>query len=143
MPPHPLGRGSRALATDLPPAYIAAVLAHLPHAVHVFDHFHIIKLYNERLSDLRRHMYHEATIVAHQKALKGTRWLLLKTPENLDPKRNEPQRLQAALELNQPLTLAYYMKEDLRQIWQQPDKASAAAILQDWVDRATASGIPC
>lgn len=61
-------------------------------------------------------MYHEATNVAHQQVLKGTRWLLLENPENLDPKRNEPQRLQAALELNQPLTLAYYMKEDLHQI---------------------------
>jgi hypothetical protein len=55
--------------------------------------------------------------------------------------RREHQPLAAGLELNQPLALAYYMKEDLRQIWQQPDKTNAAAILQDWVDRALASGI--
>ena len=30
----------------------------------------------------------------------------------------------------------------MRQIWLQKDKASATAILQDWVARATASGIP-
>ena len=131
-----------AVATDLSPAYISAVLTHLPNAVHVCDHFHIIKLYNEDLSDLRRKLDHEAAHVMDQKVLNCTRWLLLKNPENLDPSRREPERLAAALQLNQPLALAYYLKEDLRQIWQQSDKATAAAILQDWVDRATASGIP-
>jgi len=131
----------QAVATDLSPAYISAVLTHLPEAVHVFDHFHLIKLYNEGLSELRRQLYHEAANVMHQKVLKGTRWLLLKNPENLDPSRREAERLAAALELNQPLALAYYLKEDLRQSWQQPDKAKAAVILQDWVDRALASGI--
>jgi transposase len=81
-----------AVATDLSPAYLSAVLTHLPNAVHVFDHFHIIKLYNEGLSDLRRKLYHEATHVMDQKVLKGTRWLLLKNPENLDPKRREAER---------------------------------------------------
>jgi len=131
-----------AVATDLSPAYISAVMEHLPGTVHVFDHFHIIKLYNDQLSDLRRKLYHEAADRMHQRVLKGTRWLLLKNPENLDKGKNEQQRLAAALELNQPLALAYYMKEDLRQIWMQPDKASAALVLQDWVDRALASGMP-
>ena len=73
--------------------------------------------------------------------LKGTRWLLLKNPENLDPRRNEQERLQEALQLNTPLTLAYYLKEDLRQIWQQPNKATARQVLNDWLRRAKASGI--
>ena len=131
-----------AVATDLSPADIRAVLTHLPNAVHVFDHFHIIKLYNQGLSDLRRQLYHEATHVMDQKVLKGTRWLLLKNPENLDPNRRQTERLAAALQLNQPLALAYYLKEDLRQRWLQEDKTTTTAILQDWVDRATASGIP-
>ena len=77
----------------------------------------------------------------HQKVLKGTRWLLLKNPENLDPNRREAERLAEALQLNQPLALAYYLKEDLRQIWHQQDKATATAILQDWMARATASAM--
>jgi transposase len=35
----------------------------------------------------------------------------------------------------------YYMKEDLRQIWEQPDKATAARVLDDWSRRAEASCI--
>jgi transposase len=129
-----------AVATDLSPAYISAVLIHLPKAVHVFDHFHLIKLYNDGLSDLRRKLYHEAELM-QRKVLKGSRWLLLKNPENLDPNHREHERLTAALELNRPLALAYYMKEDLRQIWMQPDKTTATRILQEWVQRAFASGI--
>jgi hypothetical protein len=58
-----------------------------------------------------------------QKVLKGTRWRLLKNPENLDSNRREAERLADALQLNQPLALAHYLKEDLRQIWFQEDKA--------------------
>jgi len=49
--------------------------------------------------------------------LKGRRWLLLKRPENLDRSRNEPERLQEALRLNEPLAKAYYLKEELNEIW--------------------------
>jgi len=131
----------KAVATDMSLAYILAVREHLPRAVHVFDHFHVIKLFNEKLSDFRRELYREATEWMHKQILKGTRWLLLKNPENLDPKRNERERLDEALRINQPLAAVYYMKEDLRQIWEQDDKATAARVLQDWVRRAEASGI--
>jgi len=73
--------------------------------------------------------------------IKGTRWLLLKNAENLDPRRREAERLEEALRLNQPLATAYYLKEDLRQLWEQPDKETAAAFLQDWMARAHASGV--
>jgi transposase len=131
----------RAVATDMSKAYIRAVRAHLPHAVHVFDHFHVIKLFNDKLSAFRRELYRELTDDNQRHILKGTRWLLLKNPENLDPQRNEQQRLQEALQLNTPLTLAYYLKEDLRQIWQQPNKATARLVLEDWIRRANASDI--
>jgi len=39
-----------AVATDMSPAFIGAVITNLPKAALVFDHFHIIKLYNEKLS---------------------------------------------------------------------------------------------
>ncbi len=130
-----------AVATDMSPAYIEAIQKHLGGAVHVFDHFHVIKLFNEKLSDFRRELHREATDKLHKDVLKGTRWLLLKNPENLDPKRGERQRLEEALKLNQPLATVYYMKEDLRQVWGQKDKATAAQVLDDWNRRAEASCI--
>ena len=107
-----------AVATDMSPAYIEAVLTYLPGATLVFDRFHVIKLYNEKLSELRRALYHELKDTMQKKALKGVRWLLLKRPENLDPSHQEPQRLREALRLNEPLATAYYLKEELSEIWE-------------------------
>lgn len=130
-----------AVAMDMSPAYISAVSSHLPKAAIVFDHFHVIKLFNDGLSELRRDLYHEAKDHLEKKVLKGTRWLLLKNPENLDTTKGERQRLNDALQLNQPLSCAYYLKEDLRQIWLQPDKRKAQLVLADWIKRAETSGI--
>ena len=130
-----------AVATDMSKAYIRAVRDHLPRAVHVFDHFHVVKLFNDKLSAFRRELYQQLSSDADRKLLKGTRWLLLKNPENLDASRNEHQRLEEALRLNAPLATAYYLKEDLRQIWSQPNKRTARRVLCDWLARARASGI--
>jgi transposase len=131
-----------AVATDLGRAYIRAVRDNLPGVVHVFDHFHVIKLFNDKLTALRRALYHQASTAAGQRVLKGTRWLLLKNPENLDPARGERERLAQALRLNAPLATAYYLKEDLRQVWMQPSKRLARMVLGDWLARARASGQP-
>ncbi len=135
------GAKVQAVATDMSPAYILAVHDNLPKAVHVFDRFHVMKLFNEKLADLRRDVQQSVEIVEHRKLLKGTLWLLLKNPENLDPRRHERQRLADALRINQPLATAYYMREDLRQFWQQRDRKTAGRFLDDWIARAQASGV--
>ena len=130
-----------AVATDMSPAYIDAVTTHLRGATLVFDRFHVIKLYNEKLSDLRRTMYRELTDLAKKDVLKGVRWLLLKRPENLDPSRKEPERLREALRLNQPLAIAYHLKDELNEIWEQDDQETAQALLMDWIVYAESTGI--
>jgi len=133
-------RSIQAVAIDMSVAYLAAVWEHLPQAAVVFDRFHVVKLFNQKLSDLRRQVQDGATAMG-QKVLKGTRWLLLKNPQNLDAAKNEPQRLEEALRINQPLATAYYLKEDLRQFWEQPDKRAARHFLTDWIARAERSKI--
>lgn len=135
------GARVRAVATDMSPAYTLAVHENLPRAAHVFDRFHVVKLFNDKLSDLRRQVHQNAETIEHKRAIKGTRWLLLKNPEHLDDKRHERTRLDEALRLNQPLATAYYLKEDLRQLWQQPGKRAAGKFLTDWIARAAASGV--
>jgi transposase len=134
------GAQIEAVATDMSQAYIGAVKKHLPEAVLVFDHFHVVRLMNDKLSDLRRELQREAE-AEEKEVLKGTRWVLLKNPGGLDEEKHEAQRLKAALDLNAPLAAAYYLKEDLRQLWSLPDKARAARFLQDWIARARATGI--
>ena len=130
-----------AVAIDMSPAYIEAVSSNLTEASIVFDHFHVIKYFNDKLSNFRRELHREIEDAQKKQVLKGTRWLLLKNPENLDEEHNEKDRLEAALALNKPLATVYYMKEDLRLVWKQEDGAKAATFLDDWIKRAKVSGI--
>lgn len=133
-----------AVATDMASGYIAAVLEHLPQADLVLDHFHLVKWFNDKLSLLRRQLYHEADVLGKE-VLKGSRYVLLKAPENLkfhsDKTRDEQARLQAALELNQPLATAYYMKERLRLLFQCTDRLKAETELDAWIQEAQTSTI--
>ena len=128
----------QAVATDMAGGYIAAVLKYLPKARLVFDHFHVIKLMNEKLTMLRRQLYNELKNGMGRDVLKGVRWLLLKNPENLQqgPHADETKRLAEALKLNKPLATAYYLKEDLRQFWNQKSILAAERFLNDWCRRA-------
>jgi transposase len=131
----------KAVAVDMSPAFTRAVTENLLEATLVYDRFHVVKLFNEKLSDLRRELYREATDMLHKKVLKGTRWLLLMNPENLDDAKGERRRLEEALKLNESLALAYYLKEDLRQFWEQSSGFTAAQFLTRWIRKAEASGV--
>lgn len=134
-------RNIEAVAIDMSAAYIAAVWDNLPAAAIVFDRFHIVKLMNEKLTQLRRDLYRQLSDGLQKKLLKGTRWLLLKHPDNLCDDRGERERLEEALRLNEPLAAAYYLKEDLRQLWEQDNKRQAERFLRDWIARARQTGI--
>lgn len=130
-----------AVASDMSAAYLLAISENLPKATHVLDRFHVMKLYNEKLADLRRDVQRTVETVEHKELIKGTRWLLAKNEEDLDPDRNEYQRLQDALRINQPLATAYYLKEDLRQFWERSSKRSGERFLDSWIAQAESSGI--
>jgi transposase len=137
----PSGAKIAAVAMDMSAAYRGAVTRHLPRAKIVFDRFHVAQLFNQKLSELRRALHREATDVLQKSVLKGTRWLLLKSADNLDKEKGEKRRLEEALALNKPLATAYSMKEELRQFWEQPGKHFATIFLDGWIRRAVASGI--
>ena len=42
-------------------------------------------------------------------------------------------RLDNALDMNKPISQAYYLKEQLREIWMQPNKQAAEKVMLDWV----------
>jgi transposase len=131
----------KAVAMDMSAAYQNAVARNLPRAIVVFDRFHVVKLVNEKLTQLRRDLHREATDKLKKDVLKGTRWLLLKRPENLDPGRSEVKRLNEALKLNESLSKAYYLKEDLLRLWDMGSKAAATRHLEQWYLDAQASGV--
>jgi transposase len=131
----------KAVAMDMWPAYIKSVRDHLPKAQIVYDWFHVVKMINHGIDQLRRQLYKDELTQQQRKVLKGSRWILLKRGYNLNTNRNEQQRLQEALIMNKPLATAYYLKEDLTQLWHCDNKKIAMKFLEDWCQRARASGI--
>ena len=117
----------------------------------MFDRFHVVKLMNEKLTDLRRELHREANDGLHKQVLKGTRWLLLMGEDTLDsPQRlvrgkpgqpSDREKLEAALKLNEPLATAYYLKEKLRLFWDQSGRKAAERCLDEWCRQAESSGI--
>ena len=120
------------MATDLPAAFIASVMENCPDAAHVFDHFHVVKLMNEKLDVIRRKVYSMEKDTNKRKVLKGTRYLLLGNGVDIFYKQHRA-RLANALVMNESSSKAYYLKEQLRQIWLQPMTALAEEVLDDWI----------
>lgn len=129
-----------AVSTDLSGAFISAVREHLPEATLIFDHFHVVKLANDALDKVRIDTYKSLDTKEKSGAIKGLRWVLLGNGERLKSDSTS-QRLKKALEVNADLATSYYLKEELRRVWNQADKESAATILHNWVNEARESGI--
>jgi transposase len=98
-------------------------------------------MFNDKLSELRRDLHREVKDLMQKDVLKGTRWPLLKNNSNLNEKKNEKQRLEEALNLNKPLATAYYLKEELRLLWNENTVDKAKKCLGNWCKKAYASGI--
>ena len=64
------------------------------------------------------------------------------TLERREEKRpGSKARLQEALALNEPLNKAYYLKEKVRCIWDEPNKRSSERVLRECIAEAHASGV--
>jgi transposase len=130
----------KTVATDLSSAFTSSVLQNAPGAVHVFDHFHVVKLMNDKLDDIRRSQYAMEKDINKRRIIKGTKYLILQNGKDIFDKYHK-SRLDNVLAMNAPLNKAYYLKESLREIWTQINKEKAEEVLLDWVQQAQDSGI--
>lgn len=127
-----------AVCTDMSPAYTKAIRVHLPEAVHVFDRFHVMKLFNDKLTSLRRRLYGETRDKDEKDALKGIRFDLLKR----EPSEKGSERLEKALKLSADLAVAHALKEQLYDLWEADDELEAFGLLLEWLEDAEWSKIP-
>ena len=126
-----------AVCSDMSPAYTSAIRNHLPEAIHVFDRFHLMKLFNEQLTGLRRRLYGETKDKEAKETLKGIRFALLKRAVT----ESESEKLERALSLHADLAVAHALKEQLAELWEQEDEESAFACLIEWISDAEWSEI--
>ena len=79
--------------------------------------------------------------VNNRNVLKGTRYLLLKNGAGICDKEYRTI-LENTLAMNSPLSEGYYLKEQFREIWMQPDRKEAELVLLDCVNQARESNVP-
>lgn len=85
---------------DMWAPFAKLVKDHAPQAQLLFDRFHIVKHLNEAVDAVRRQLWRRVT-AKEKVAVKGTRWLLLKNPWNLNDQQKE--RLSTLVRWNTPL----------------------------------------
>ena len=132
----------REVTTDMWDAYVEASREVFGEAVAiVIDRFHVMKNFQEQLTAARRELQ-RALPVEEARALKGSRWLWLTNPENLE--EEQLQQLTALRAQFPSLARLADQREALRQIFDDATlttPAAGAAQLAQWSASARALGL--
>lgn len=122
---------------DMSGGYIKAVTEHLPQAEIVFDRFHVQQLASKAVDEVRRAQWREHKGTEEGKAIKGSRFTLLKNPWNLN--LSERRRLRELQRTNAPLYRAYLLKEMLAKALDYRQPKRARDTLEQWLAWASRS----
>lgn len=133
------GAKIEAIAMDMWPAYVKAVSTHFGRDFIVFDRYHIMADYNKMLDAIRT--TEAAKAQEEDKAVfKGVRYLLLKGSEKIAEDWDAREKLQNLLALNETISRAYILKEELRLFWKCRNLREAQAFIGNWLSEAWNSG---
>ena len=126
----------RVVCMDMWAPYANLVREHAVNAQILFDRFHIVKHLNEAVDATRRDLWRQLTW-RERTTFKGTRWLLLKNPWNLNS--NQKERLSTLVGWNTPLVRAWYLKESFQLFWFYKHPWRAKQHLLRWMSSAMRS----
>jgi len=119
---------------DMSPAFISGIESNFKNADITFDRFHVMKLMNEAVDQVRREEQ------VHNGELKKTRYIWLKNPENLTEKQKK--ELGSLKDMRLKTLKAYEIKLSLRDFWNFRDPFLARSYLKRWYFWATHSRLP-
>jgi transposase len=105
----------KGVTMDMSAAFIEAVRRGAPGAQIIFDRFHVQRMAQDAVDQVRREQVRLLAGTADAKTLKKTRWALLKNPWNLTAV--EGDKLVEVQRDNRPLYRAYLLKESLAEIF--------------------------
>jgi transposase len=116
---------------DMSPAFISGIESNFENAAITFDRFHVMKLMNEAVDQVRREEQD------HNSSLKRTRYIWLKNPENLTSR--QVKELGSLKDMRLKTSRAYDLKLSLRDFWNIRDPGVAESYLKKWYFWATHS----
>lgn len=131
-------RRLKGVAMDMSASYAASVSKYLPHVAIVFDRFHVTKVINGALDEIRKEEWKNCQEQGLN-VVKGQRFLLLRNFQDLQ--LSEKSIVEKLLEINRPLAIAHTLKEQFRAFWEQDTYQEGAHFLVMWCLEAKLSGI--
>lgn len=117
---------------DMSPAFISGVEKQFPSARLTFDKFHIMKIINKAVDEVRRQEQKDRPELAR------TRYIWLKNPENLKLSQIGTLEGLTVKKLNLKTSRAYHIRLNFQELFSQPSQM-AAAYLKKWYFWATHS----
>jgi transposase len=126
-------------ASDMWRPYLNVVAEHARGALHVLDRFHIMGHFSKAIDKIRAQEVRDLKRRGLEPVLKGSRFLLLKRPENLTEKQDV--KLAELLRYNLKAVRAYLLKEDFQLFWDYVSPYWAGWFLDRWCKRAMRSRI--
>ncbi len=127
------------ICSDMWSAYLKVIVKKVPQAVHILDRFHIMSLMGKAIIVVRATEARELKALGYQPVLKGTRWLLLKRPENLTEQQDF--KLQQLLQYNLRSVRSYLLKEEFQFLWDFISPYWAGRFLDRWCTKVMRSRI--
>ena len=127
------------VCSDMWQAYLKVIAKKVPHALHVLDRFHVMQKMSKAIDKVRAAEARQMKEDGYEPLLTGSRWLLLKRPENLSEK--QAVKLSELLQYNLKSVRSHLMKEDFQSFWTYTYPAWAGKFLDAWCTRAMRSKI--
>ena len=121
------------VSCDMSPAFMKGVEDNLPNAKITFDRFHIMKIINIAVNEVRRQ---EAMT---QAVLKNTRYIFLKNEENLTNTQRKIRQELSMPGLNLKSIKALHIRENFQEIYKAKTMKEFEALLKAWYFWATHS----
>lgn len=129
----------RFVCSDMWKPYLEVIAKKASSAIHVLDRFHIASHMSKAIDEVRAKEAKRLKADGYEPVLKGTRYCLLKRPENLT--EQQEVKLAELLAYNLRTVRAYLLKEDFQGFWDYVSPTWAGKFLDRWCTRTMRSKI--
>ena len=129
--------GIQFICSDMWKPYLKVIAKKAGQAVHVLDRFHIMQHMSKAIDKIRAQEARELKAKGYDPVLQGTRWCLLKRPENLTEKQEVT--LAELVQYNLRAVRAYLLKEEFQFFWDYVSPPWAGKFLDRWCTRTMRS----
>ncbi len=129
----------RAVSIDMSGGYEKAIRQSVPDAEIAFDPFHVVRLGQRAVDQVRRDEWnaHQRSHTPKGRWIKNTRWSLLKAPDKQSI--GQLALLGEVQQANKAMFRAFLLKEELRLLYQLEDPTLAPSHLDAWLAWASRS----